>query len=177
MKKLSKYLITLSMMLAMLLMLSLVVFAADSITIPLPNVPTVDVSGIMQSLVTLIAAFVMGLISVVLNKVRQKYGLQVSAANEQWIKDQAEHAVQYVAEIAAKKAKVEDGKMKLSGNALLSTAISLVVANVPKMTREQAAVYVQAALARIPGLGATGDCSYVVGAENKASCVDAPTVT
>ncbi|MFA6054038.1 MAG: hypothetical protein WC769_01560 [Thermodesulfovibrionales bacterium] len=176
MKKLFKSLTTLLMILAMLLMFSLVVFAADSITIPIPDVPKVDISGIMESLVTLIAAFVMGLISVVLNKVRQKFGIQVSAANEAWIQSQAEHAVQYVAEIAAKKAKITNGAIKLSGNALLNTAVSLVIANVPKLSKEQGAIYVQAALARIPGLGATGDCSYVVGAQNAASCVDAPTI-
>jgi hypothetical protein len=160
----AKVALMLAVSVTVLMLIVGITLAVDSVTVPAIPGFTLDLSGIFQSLAVIVAAFVTGLISKLLMKVTQKYGIQVSADNSAWIQSQAEHAVQYTAELAAKKLKID--KVPIPGPALLGTAVSLVVQNVPKLTREQAAVYVQAALARIPGLGATGDCSAVVGAQN-----------
>lgn len=107
----------------------------------------------------LIVSLVGILVSIVLVKLKNKFNIQLSAETEAWINKQAENAVQLVAEKAAAKIKYEN--IKLSGNEKLDMAIASLITKVPKITREQADSYIHAALARIPGIGATGEASLV----------------
>ncbi len=93
-------------------------------------------------------------------KIKQKYGLQVSAYTLNIIEQQAESVVQMAAEKAAAYAKAHEGAWP-AGHEQLESAVVALMSRVPSLTREQADEQVHSALARIPGLGATGDQAYV----------------
>lgn len=107
-----------------------------------------------NTLIPFMVAVVGLLVSIVLMKIRKKFDIQISAEHEEFIRRQAENAVQLVAEKAAQKVKAKD--IKLTGNQKLNMAIGTLLTKVPKISRDQADVYIHAALSRIRGEGATG---------------------
>jgi len=144
--------------------MSSVAIAADQ-TAAVSTGPTLGeaVKGVVDNaIIPLVVSLVGALVSLVLVKLKNKYNIELKAETEAWISKQAENAVQMVAEKAAAKLKYE--KIKLTGNQKLDTAVAMLVTKVPTISRDQADQYIHAALARIPGLGATGDQSLVVGA-------------
>lgn len=114
-------------------------------------------SVVNDTIIPLVVAVIMGLVGLVLVKIKSKLNLQLNAATEDWIKKQAESAVQMVAEKSA--AKIKYGEISLTKNEKLDMAIAAVISKTPKLTREQADAYIHAALARIKGAGATKDNS------------------
>lgn len=131
----------------------------------MPQDPLSDaVNGLISNtLIPIIVALIGSLISLVLMKLKKKLNIQVAAETEALIQNQAENAVQLVAEKAA--AKLKFSGIKLTKNESLDFAIAALISKTPKLTREQAEQYVHAALARIPGIGATGDSSLVPGGQ------------
>jgi hypothetical protein len=93
-------------------------------------------------------------------KARTLLKLKLSADTEAWLRTQAENAVQMVAEKAA--AGIKYDTMKLTGKEKLDMAIAALITKIPDLTKEQADAYIHAALARIAGVGATGDASLTV---------------
>ena len=128
-----------------------------------------------QTVLPILLALFSGLATVVLNFFRKKLKLQLSAETESWIMGQAEHAVQYVAELAASKFKFNN--LRLTGSDQLDLAIARLTGLVPKLSREDAEKYVMAALARIPGVGSTGDSALVSGGTAPALPAAAPADT
>jgi hypothetical protein len=121
---------------------------------------TTAVNGVINNtLIPIIIAFIGSLVSLILIKLKKKLNIQVAAETEAWLQNQAESAVQLVAEKAAARLKVE--KVSFTKNEKLNIAIAALISKAPKLTREQADEYVHSALARIPGIGATGDASLV----------------
>lgn len=114
-----------------------------------------SIRGLMNgTVIPMLVALIGALISIALLKIKQKLNIQIAAETETWIQDQAENAVQMVAEKAAAKLKYDS--LKLSNNAKLDMAIGSLITKVPKISKEQADVYIHAAIARIKGEGSTG---------------------
>jgi hypothetical protein len=127
------------------------------------------VSSALAGLVTnvvvpVMTAVVPVLIGAVLIKLRAWFGIQADAKRDAQIAALAEVAVQAAAEKAAVALKLSQGNAGIGAAEKLSMAVAALVAQVPKLTPEQADQAVHAALARIPGLGATGAAAYVAGA-------------
>jgi len=116
---------------------------------------------INETLIPLLVSVVGALVSLVLIKVKQKLNLNISQQQEAWINRQAENAVQFVAEKTAAKLKIDN--ISFTSNEKLETAIAYLITRAPKLTRDQADQYIHAAIARIPGAGATNDRSLIPG--------------
>lgn len=101
-----------------------------------------------------LAALLVGLVGVVLNKLRSKYNLDISAATEQRLADLARSGIAYAEEKAAAYAKAELGK--ITGAQKLDLAIAHILNAAPTVSRQQADVLVHAMLGRAFGPGATG---------------------
>lgn len=116
---------------------------------------------INETLIPLLVSVVGALLSIVLVKIKEKLNLNISEEKEEWINRLAENAVQFVAEKTAAMLKINS--ISFTSNEKLETAIAYLIARVPKLTRDQADQYIHAAIARIPGAGATNDRSLIPG--------------
>ena len=117
--------------------------------------------GVVDNTVIPLLISLVGILgSIVLVKLKNKFNIQLAAETEAWINKQAENAVQLVAEKAA--AQIKWDKVAIGNSDKLNMAIASLVTKVPKLTEDQADGYIHAALARIPGLGATGEASLTV---------------
>jgi hypothetical protein len=112
-----------------------------------------------NTVLPVLGSLVAALVSLILLAIRKKTGIQAGAEYDAWLAKQAETAVQMVAEKAAAAVKLD--QMKFTSSEKLEMAIAALVSKAPKLTEEQADQYVHAALARIPGLGATADAAFV----------------
>lgn len=124
-----------------------------------PGTPLSEaLSGVMLNTVLPVAvSLIGGLVALVLAKLRQKLNIQIAKETDAWIQQQAEAAVQMVAEKAA--ARLKYNTMIMTKNQKLDMALAALLAKVPAISKEQADSYIHAALARIAGVGATGDKS------------------
>ncbi|HSW64298.1 MAG TPA: hypothetical protein VLH56_13470 [Dissulfurispiraceae bacterium] len=124
-----------------------------------PGTPLSEaLSGVMLNTVLPVAvSLIGGLVALVLAKLRQKLNIQIAKESDAWIQQQAEAAVQMVAEKAA--ARLKYNTMIMTKNQKLDMALAALLAKVPAISKEQADSYIHAALARIAGVGATGDKS------------------
>jgi cytolysin (calcineurin-like family phosphatase) len=110
-----------------------------------------------DTVIPLVISLVGALVSLALLKLKNKFSLELKAETESWIRSQAENAVQMVAEKAAASEKLSG--LKVGSNDKLNQAIAWLVTKVPALTNDQADAYIHAAIARIPGVGSTGDQS------------------
>lgn len=110
-----------------------------------------------NTVIPLVISLVGALVSLALLKLKNKFNIELKAVTEEWIQKQAERAVQMVAEKAAASEKVSG--LKVGSNDKLNTAIAWLITKVPALTQDQADAYIHAAIARIPGVGATGEQS------------------
>ncbi len=137
--------------------MSNVAFAADAAPATQSALGNAVKDTVDNTIIPLLVALIGSLISIVMVKIKKRLNIQLSAETEAWIQRQAEAAVQMVAEKAA--SKIKYNKIALTKNEKLDMAIASLVSKVPHLTKEQADAYIHAALARIPGIGATGDAS------------------
>jgi len=110
-----------------------------------------------DTVIPLVISLVGALVSLALLKLKNKFNIELKAETEAWIQRQAESAVQMVAEKAAASEKISG--LKVGSNDKLNTAIAWLITKVPALTQDQADAYIHAAIARIPGVGATGEQS------------------
>jgi len=104
----------------------------------------------------ILGPLLLGLATLLLNKIRQKWNLQISADTEALLLNQAKNAIRYAEEKATAKIKTSelDG---FTGSDKLNTAINQLMLSAPKISGVQAEALVHAALGMISGVGATGD--------------------
>lgn len=114
---------------------------------------------LMNTIIPLAAAIAIALVDWLLIAFKKRMGLQFTAESESLLRQEAEQAVQMVAERAAKLMKHEN--IKLPANAKLNAAVKMLIEKVPELTQQQAADLVHAALARIRGAGSTGNETFV----------------
>lgn len=147
----------------LMVVIALLTFAslapAAELAAPESPVGTALQGVVSGTVIPLVVALVGSLISLVLLKLKSKLNIQLSEETEAWIARQAESAVQMVAEKAAKGIKY--GSLHLTSSQKLDMAVASLISKIPRLTREQADGYIHAALARIPGVGATGEQSLV----------------
>lgn len=131
------------------------VFAADEAAAAAQASPLGSaIKGVVSDTVIPLLVSLVGILgSIVLIKLKNKFNVQLAAETEAWINRQAENAVQMVAEKSA--AMVKWDNVTIGSSDKLNMAIASLVTKVPKLTKDQADAYIHAALARIPGVGAT----------------------
>ena len=104
----------------------------------------------------ILGPLLLGLATLLLNKIRQKWDLQISADTEALLLDQAKNAIRYAEEKAT--AKIKDSSLGgVTGSAKLNTAINQLMLSAPKISEVQAEALVHTALGMVSGVGATGD--------------------
>lgn len=108
-------------------------------------------SGIV---VPVLASLLLGLVALVLDKLRRKYNLQISSETQEYLESIAARAIALAEEKGAAYIKAE--VKQITGREKLDIAIAHILEAAPKLTREQADNLVHMALARIHNAGATG---------------------
>ena len=168
-----KYLIMSLMFTLMTLIFCLGAFALDTIpahaAVTQPNVVT---DFLQQSVFPIVTALFMGVVSIFLNRLGQKYKVDALTQQNNIVEQLAFQGITKAEEVAAK---YTDTKLALSGSDKLSIAVSHILSYMPKVSDDQAKSMVHSVLAQIPGLGASGDTvvskgpSFTLGALADAS--------
>jgi hypothetical protein len=117
---------------------------------------TEGVSGFLVNfIVPLGAALLVGLVNWAVYAVARKYNLDIVLRNQDVIERAALKGISLAEEYAAQALKQKN--IRLSGNDKLNMAIDQVLSAAPKLSREEASEWVNAVLARVKGVGATGE--------------------
>ena len=101
-----------------------------------------------------LALLLMALSGLVVNAIRKKTGLQISAETETKLLKAVENGIAYAEEYAANKLKTSE--VRLTGRDKLDAAIAFVLNETPTVSRERAELLVQAVIGKLSGPGATG---------------------
>ena len=148
-----KFGVIMSLMLVLSVLCALPVLAADALAGANPVGEAL--AGLLRGDVwPIIGALVSGLLSLLLNKIRIKTGLQISGERQEQLDRLARQAVAMAEEKAA--ALIKGNVTTITGKTKLDLAIAHIIAMTPAVSVEQADALVHAALAKIPGVGATG---------------------
>ncbi|MFA5452910.1 MAG: hypothetical protein WC248_05015 [Candidatus Methanomethylophilaceae archaeon] len=105
--------------------------------------------------IPVMTAFVLGLIGVAIATLKKKWGLELSEQTETAIKSAAKVAVLAMEEKAAAYAVNQAGK--ITGAEKFATVVNELIGKFPTLTEKQAEKYANAAIAVLPGIGATGE--------------------
>lgn len=140
---------------------SVLILGVTGVSFSAADVPQVQdlpddlfVKFIEPFLVTTTGALISALCAYGVRFLSAKTGIVLSESAQAHIEHAAENAVYYVEEKAT--AAVKSGLNKWSGTQKILAAVEHLTANVPGITTERAEEMVHSAIARIPGLGATG---------------------
>jgi len=115
-----------------------------------------SISGVLSGTVfPLINALLAGLIGWAVVHIGNKYKIDALINSEALIQSAAYKGVSMAEEFAARKMKTMN--IKIASSQKLNMAIAQVLNAAPKLTQEEAAGYVESALAKITGVGATGE--------------------
>lgn len=95
---------------------------------------------------------ILSLLSILIHRLSSKYKLDILVANQELIERAALQGISLAEEKAAQYIDI-----KISGNEKLTMALTHVKSVIPTITTAQAQSVIEGMLARIPGLGATGD--------------------
>lgn len=136
----------------LVIMAPLVALAVDAA--PVANPVGESLAGLLQAVVwPVLGAFLTAMLGIVLDKVRQKTGLQISTERQAQLEGLALQGIHMAEEKAA--ALVKEKATKLTGQNKLDMAISHVIAMVPTVSEAQADALVHAALGSAWGVGAS----------------------
>jgi hypothetical protein len=112
-----------------------------------------------NTLLPLLGALTLGFASWAAKKLGDKYKIAGLSDSNGFLMQVAAQGVAFAEEKAANFAK---NAQPLTGNDKLNAAIAYMLQNAPKVTEAQAQSLVTAALASLPGVGATGSASVTV---------------
>jgi hypothetical protein len=132
------------------------VFALDTLPAHAATAAAPDalVGFLQASVFPVVTALFMGLLSVFLNRIGQKYKVDALTQKNNIVEQLAYQGITKAEEMAAQYA---GSKGALSGDNKLSIAVSHILTFMPTVTQAQAESMVHALLAQIPGVGASGD--------------------
>lgn len=153
------------MVLVVLMALASVAFAVDAVTpAPAPITPSVvgaAVETFMGNVIfPVLAAFLMGLVGLMLTKISAKFKIDALIKNQELIEKFAFQGITYAEELASK---AIAGKVtKITGKEKLDLAIANVIKNVPAISPEGAKVAVESMLSRVADVGADKKTALVV---------------
>lgn len=105
--------------------------------------------------IPILTAFVLGLIGVAISVLKKKWGLELSEQTETAIKGAAKVAVLAMEEKGA--AYLVETSKKITGGEKFASVVDELLSKFPALTQEQAEKYANAAIATLPGIGATGE--------------------
>lgn len=136
------------------LQVSVVAAAVDQVAL------ATDYGGILADFLStvifpLIGAILLGLVGVVLNKIRQKWNLNISQQNEEIIDDLVKKGLAFAEEKAA--AAIKAGVTKYTGNQKADEAIAFVLSQAPHLPIATIEAKVTSWLGLTVGVGATGN--------------------
>lgn len=100
-----------------------------------------------------LSAVVLTFVSLILNKLKDKYQIEVSNKHREMILTVVKDGIAYAEENAAHF--VTNGGTKITGNTKLSMAVNYVLKNMPKLKREDVENYINSVLAQTSDVGAT----------------------
>jgi hypothetical protein len=147
------------------MLLPVLTLAADPVASPAPLALAIFLK---ESIFPILAAFLLGVVTLVLNYVGQKYKVEALTQKNNLLEQIAYQGITLAEEWAAKQ--VAD-RATITGSDKLDVAVNHVLTLMPKVSEAQAEDIVHSLLARIPGLGATQTAAYPL-----ATPVAAPTV-
>ena len=101
-----------------------------------------------------LSAFLIGMVGVILNIIRKKYNVQVSQSTQTYLEELAAQGVARAEELAAQA--IKKNVDKFTSREKLNSAINHILLSAPKISKEKAEGLVHAALAKMDGVGATG---------------------
>ena len=105
--------------------------------------------------IPVMTAFVLGLIGVAIATLKKKWGLELSEQTETAIKNAAKVAVLAMEEKGA--AYLVETSKKITGGEKFASVVNELINKFPTLTEKQAEKYANAAIAALPGIGATGE--------------------
>jgi len=103
----------------------------------------------------ILGPLLLGLGTLLLNIIRKKWNLQISADTEAMLLGQAKNAIGYAEELAS--AYLKEKEIQLTGSEKLNRAIQQLMISAPKISADQAEALIHSALGLVSGAGATGD--------------------
>lgn len=123
-----------------------------------------DYGGVLADFLSVVifpvlGAVLLGLTGVVLNKVRQKFNIQIGQEQEAFIDSMVQKGIAYAEEKAA--LAIKGGVTKYTGKQKADDAIAFVLMQAPKLPMAAVEAKIMAWLGLTPGVGATGE--YAVG--------------
>lgn len=133
----------------------LVVFLAPSITFATESGDAV-INLLNNVVYPILGPLLLGIATLLLNKIRQKWNLQISAGTEAMLLAQAKNAIRYAEEKATAKIRTSDLD-EFTSSDKLNTAINQLMLSSPKISHERADALIHSALGMVSGVGATGD--------------------
>ena len=144
-----KKILSLTILMAFILLVGLVAvaFAAD------PTPQQTVASTLQQTVFPVIGSFFLGLVSLIVTKIVQKFKIDALTQQNNFLIQIAAQGVAYAEEKAAS---IIGSKAQLTGSQKLDIAIAYICKSLPKVSQEEAERAAMAALAMIPGVGATG---------------------
>lgn len=113
-------------------------------------------SGFLADVIfPVISAFLVGMVGVILNKIRQKYNLEIDEQMQGNLEIMARNSVAYVEERVAAFAKQD--VTAITGREKLDMAITYMLDAAPGISTEQADRLIHSALGQVADAGATGE--------------------
>jgi hypothetical protein len=141
-----------------LALVSLATFAlADNGTPQGPQLGDALAKFFVNTVMPVIAALVLGLLSVLIQKISKKLGTDILIRNQELIESLALKGISYAEEKAYLAIK---NNSHLQSDTKLKLAVAYVVDAMPATTPEQAQRIVESLLARVKGVGATGERAF-----------------
>ena len=142
------------------LILCLVLLTLPVMTFAAAAAPATDYGGILSSFLRtvvfpIVASIILGLVGLLLNKLRQKYNLSISQQMEDNIDGLVKKGIAYAEEKAA--AAVKAGVKKYTGNDKADAAIAFVLSQAPHLPVATIEAKITSWLGLSAGVGASGD--------------------
>lgn len=139
----------------MLKLITFLLFTAPSIALATESGDAI-INLLNNVVYPILGPLLLGLAMLLLNKIRQKWNLQISSDTESLLLNQAKNAIRYAEEKATAKIKISE-LGGFTGSDKLNTAINQLMIAAPKISDERAEALIHSALGMISGVGATGD--------------------
>ncbi len=136
------------------LLLSIFIMPLTAAAADVENPVGESVSHLLLTVVfPVLTAFLLGLLGIVLDKLRQKFNLQISGKQEERLELLAYQGITAVEELAADR--VKNNLKTLTGREKLDIALAKLLSAIPEISEERARLVIESMIARTEGVGAT----------------------
>lgn len=140
-----------------------IAFAADTVasvaTTGGTTTPQEFAAFLKATLFPVIGSMFLGILGVFVNRFGAKFKIEALTQKDNFLTQLAYQGVTMAEEKAAQ---LVGSKASLTGNQKLDLAVSHILSIMPTLSPERARAIVEATLAQIPGIGATGDQAFSI---------------